>query len=75
MSCNCNNKSYNLYKTEAGKSIYFSAWDRYTSSMNTSTRQYIVTYGPASYACMNTVEMDNIDPKTDTNDGQTTVEY
>jgi len=43
--------------------------------MNTSTRQDIVTYGNALYACMNTVEMDNIDPKTDTNDGQTTGEY
>lgn len=75
MSCNCNNKSYSLYKTEAGKSIYFSIWDRYTPYMNTSTRQDIVTYGNALYACMNTVEMDNIDPKADTNNGQKVGKY
>lgn len=75
MSCNCNNKSYSLYKTEIGKSIYFSAWDRYTPYMNTSTRQDIVTYGNALYACINTIEMDNIDPKTDTNDGKATGEH
>ena len=75
MSCNCNNKSYSLYKTEAGKSIYFSIWDRYTPYMNTSTRQDIVTYGNALYACMNTVEMDNIDPKSDTNNGQKVGKY
>ena len=43
--------------------------------MNTSTRQDIVTYGNALYACINTVEMDNIDPKTDTNDGEVTGEH
>ena len=43
--------------------------------MNTSTRQDIVTYGNALYACINTVEMDNIDPKTDTNDGKATGEH
>ena len=55
--------------TTKGKSFNFSVWDDLTAYNNNSQIQDFVSYAGAMYACMNSVQAGDVDPKTDTVDG------